>query len=559
MGDSAINDDSLADDKKKEKKVKSSLHDATPSWNGYNYQGFVGIYVCLKLIKDKLDSISFEQLKESEWAENHSIEYEWLEDFSIKNKNNYLSLHQVKHKDGNNFSDHIEAISTIIDRKRKILNEIDLSKYLKIQGSADSIKKELEKIFTKLNEIGCIDDDRIINDSFDLDEIKEVHFSNYIEMKNILKEIKEFSNNAFDKSKVFFHTTEGISMPSQDLDQYVAIRDIHKEKLRNKRDLKDFSIFFEFDDVTEYELKIDDSIIERKIIELIDQILSKRVCFLKSISGSSSLYFQKIFNLVVNHIRERHILIRSKLNKELSLYSKKIDSICFKKIINILDEQLVEKNLEYWRLYCEYHFSELFRMHIRKLKDGIKYNPDNKELIEKLINNTNKYYNDELYLLANGDIFKLLKKISCNHVFDITEDYTYNTLLNKHGLEEVFFSFIAKIEKKNIGFYYVCDKGKKYQPTSLFISDKYFLFESELEAAQTNILKNLNSGKVDIDDSDYLVVDVPESKISKVDDVKLVSRIIVEELQSDINNYNITSDRNYYFISSFSALERLIK
>ena len=27
--------------------VKSVLHDATPSWNGYNYQGKVGLYVCL--------------------------------------------------------------------------------------------------------------------------------------------------------------------------------------------------------------------------------------------------------------------------------------------------------------------------------------------------------------------------------------------------------------------------------------------------------------------------------------------------------------------------------
>ena len=36
--------------------VKSVLHDATPSWNGYNYQGKVGLYVCLVNIQKQAQS-----------------------------------------------------------------------------------------------------------------------------------------------------------------------------------------------------------------------------------------------------------------------------------------------------------------------------------------------------------------------------------------------------------------------------------------------------------------------------------------------------------------------
>tara|TARA_R110002094_G_scaffold208489_1_gene179011 strand:+ start:12824 stop:12982 length:159 start_codon:yes stop_codon:yes gene_type:complete len=36
--------------------VKSILHDETPSWNGYNYQGKVGLYVCLVNIQKQAQS-----------------------------------------------------------------------------------------------------------------------------------------------------------------------------------------------------------------------------------------------------------------------------------------------------------------------------------------------------------------------------------------------------------------------------------------------------------------------------------------------------------------------
>lgn len=113
--------------------IKSALHDATPSWNGYNYQGKVGLYVCLKNILNKANEAGINSLQFNEFLNNFTIEYEWIEDFSIKNNNQYISLHQVKHKAGTGFSDHISAITTILNRKLCRLSETDFIKYIDLE------------------------------------------------------------------------------------------------------------------------------------------------------------------------------------------------------------------------------------------------------------------------------------------------------------------------------------------------------------------------------------------------------------------------------------------
>jgi hypothetical protein len=66
--------------------IKSALHDATPPWNGFIYQGKVGLYVCLKIMLDKLQTNPTDEVR-NQFLESYSIEYEWIEDFSIKVNN----------------------------------------------------------------------------------------------------------------------------------------------------------------------------------------------------------------------------------------------------------------------------------------------------------------------------------------------------------------------------------------------------------------------------------------------------------------------------------------
>ncbi|MEZ9526687.1 hypothetical protein AB4243_21265, partial [Enterovibrio norvegicus] len=129
--------------------TKSILHDATPSWNGYNYQGKIGLYVCLENIlteaKNSIDTPSF-----SLFLDEHHIEYEWIEDFSIKKNDKYLSLHQVKNKQENKFNDHIEAIATILYRKGGVLPDSDIFKYFKLKNNKKPVieKKEIKNQLT---------------------------------------------------------------------------------------------------------------------------------------------------------------------------------------------------------------------------------------------------------------------------------------------------------------------------------------------------------------------------------------------------------------------------
>jgi hypothetical protein len=61
---------------------------AASSWNGYTYQGKVAVYTMLCLIN---------QLGAGNEEINHySLEIEWFEDFCIKYKNEYFTIHQVK-------------------------------------------------------------------------------------------------------------------------------------------------------------------------------------------------------------------------------------------------------------------------------------------------------------------------------------------------------------------------------------------------------------------------------------------------------------------------------
>lgn len=77
-------------------------HDASPTWNGFNYQGKVGLYITLKKINE-----SDECLKN---LKNYSLEYEQLEDFSILFEEEYVSIHQVKAYKSNKINSYSEAI-----------------------------------------------------------------------------------------------------------------------------------------------------------------------------------------------------------------------------------------------------------------------------------------------------------------------------------------------------------------------------------------------------------------------------------------------------------------
>lgn len=83
--------------------------DATFSWSGYSYQGKVGMFIVLKKLNEyRGNNIEIE-------FNNWTLEFEWLEDFSIKQNGRYLSLHQVKTLASTYINSYNVAIQQTID------------------------------------------------------------------------------------------------------------------------------------------------------------------------------------------------------------------------------------------------------------------------------------------------------------------------------------------------------------------------------------------------------------------------------------------------------------
>lgn len=80
--------------------------DASFSWNGYSYQGKVALFVALK----KIEELNAENVDLNEYF----LELEWLEDFSIKKNNEYITVHQVKTYNTSTVSKYKNAIWTLL-------------------------------------------------------------------------------------------------------------------------------------------------------------------------------------------------------------------------------------------------------------------------------------------------------------------------------------------------------------------------------------------------------------------------------------------------------------
>lgn len=110
--------------------------DASPSWNGYNHQGKVGIYVALEM----MNHIPKEDINKYE------LELEWFEDFSIKKDGKYESIHQVKTYSHTATSKYKEAIWLLL---AKLLDIKELGNaFLHVTQKLTNTEKLEKKLLT---------------------------------------------------------------------------------------------------------------------------------------------------------------------------------------------------------------------------------------------------------------------------------------------------------------------------------------------------------------------------------------------------------------------------
>ncbi len=468
--------------------IKSALHDATPSWNGFIYQGKVGLYVCLKIILDKLQTSPTDEAF-TRFLDLYSIEYEWIEDFSIKVNNVYESLHQVKHKAGTAFSSHISAIVTILNRKQKILSETDFNKYIKFDiADKDELLAKIHTTFDLMTASGYINEHKQLEDNWQVIE-EDINHVDSVDLKKLLTEFQDFSENAFDNSKVYFHTSEAVTLPQQDMNLYAGIPDSHKGSVNGLRTLSTLDIYLGFDAQQDYELALSDQLIEQKLLNLIHEILLKVQSAEEYLDDDKKMFLAALYEILDQHIVSRHKNIRAS-NIQGEGFLEQREQLNFSQLFDVLRLKLRNTNEKYWELFCRQNFEQAFIDHIDSIQLRIDRN-QNKAQSEVHLERLQQFRTDVLskYSKKFTSLLRLLfpHKVQKN----LSNNAFYSSLTEKSKIMEVFLFFIQKVDEDQKELLHKHSHSLAYHPTCIDISHgDEFSWENNIEQCRYAIAEN---------------------------------------------------------------------
>ncbi len=535
--------------------IKSALHDATPSWNGFNYQGKVGLYVCLTLILEKLNNHGFNSQGFTDFLENHSIEYEWIEDFSIKKNEQYLSLHQVKHKAGTGFSDHISAIVTILNRKLGRLSETDFVKYIDLDIDYTGCTTQEEKNVNKLAEINSkfglliqanyIDDENKLKENWEEVEQAIAGVDRACLLK-LLKEFESFSERTFENSKVYFHTAESVSKPIKDINEYSGIPDYHQGATNGLQTLAGSNIYLGFDNPADYQLVLSDDDLTAKIHELIKQIIPLSLVGEHFSDEEISLYQAALYKVIDKHIAFRHSNIRLS-NNVGDGFEEQRNSLTFSDLFSPLKSLVQQHGDEYWEWFCTMCFEEAYQYEVTRLENhihnsrNVAQNQKRKVNLEKYRKAIiNKYKYTEILSLLNPQLIKSPPLIKY-----------FSDIAAKDKLVRVFLSFVRELESGADDLIIKNKDSLAFHPSAISIEAdededrQYELHQTKHQIQSNNQLTSLAKAT-------HLVVKASPGHDLSNERVQLLS--LAESIEAELTN-NIENSTSDVMALKFESLE----
>lgn len=534
--------------------IKSALHDATPSWNGFIYQGKVGLYVCLKIILDKLKTKPTDEAC-AKFLESYAIEYEWIEDFSIKVNDAYESLHQVKHKADTAFSSHISAIVTILNRKQKILSETDFNKYIKFDiTDKNELLTKIHSTFDLMIASGYINEHKQLEQHWEIvkDDIDDV---DSVDLNKLLTEFQSFSENAFDNSKVYFHTSEPVTLPEKDINMYTGIAASHKPSVDGLKTLSTLDIYLGFDLQTDYGLCLSDDELEQQILNIIDEILSEVQPGELYLEEDKKIFLAALNELIDNHIVSRHKNIRNK-DIQGKGFGEQRESLQFSFLYQVFTLKFRNTDPQYWELNCRQKFESAFIEHCEHIQKRINLNPNevkSKKKLERL-----QQFRIDVLSQYNDNFIGLLRLLSPHEIekSDSSDFGFYSRISEESKIKTVFLSFIQQIDSPQEQLMHKNSQSLAYHPTCIDISDGDDMtdWQINIEKCKSSITKNkyLNkySGATHI-----AIKAAPAHDISNID-VELLN--IVEQIDMDATS-NVENLIDNYSTLKFENINKAIE
>ena len=540
--------------------TKSVLHDATPSWNGYNYQGKVGLYVCLVNILNEtrkgVDSPTF-----GTFLDEHHIEYEWIEDFAIKKNGTYLSLHQVKHKAGNNFNDHVEAISTIIHRKNSVLADTDIFKYFNFNGVKTGYPARIKAIIkNRIISNKLVDINGVLNSNWKVN-LQSVDLKYRNNINKCLCDFELLSQKAFSTSSTYFHTAEMVNPPAGNISQINGIPTHLVGGLAQPKSLYCQKIFLSFDNRPEYDLALSDDELNEQLERQIKALLE---IFHPGISGFSpeviGLYKTALCALIDQNLVIRHQHVRDKLDKDIPYLQRTKPSIYFKEIVRELKNTYRVQNDAYWNLVCRENFEKAYKEQI----EDIYFLLVNSVIDSKTYHNyTTRLESVRLNVIQQyfpNDCVSFLRRIYPHVSPGTLEHQYYSEISEPKKIKSVFFNFIKKIEKPSGKLTLECkDKFFEYQPSCINFNETDPESEFiEIERVKKGLADNKGSESYIFTNVDYIVVNLTDKKKSKIVSAgieKITEVESYEQINSGIKNSDkITQSKDVSFMDNRRAL-----
>lgn len=525
---------------------KSPLFDASATWNGFSYQGKVGLYVCLKLIVDALNK------KENidDFCHKYSIEFEWLEDFSILKDDKYISHHQVKHYNEAAFSKYIDAFITIVSRQQGRISENDLFKYVNhyAQVHTKGLNKDeyIETLVSKLIENNILDQDRYVIKN----EVSKIvgYDSNVMTAINqYLGDFENIKNQVLDGC-IYIHTSKKITKPDKDLCEY---SEIIKSKVslnsNSKRTLESHNILCSFDTNTEYELALDDELLKKKLLSLAKEMLQHLKPDLNTTDDVLTIYIAVLKDKIDEYVKKRHQDLSNSNTVRLSEKLKR--KLPFSDILISLKMEIIDESKdEYWELICRENFENAFQKQIDSLGE--------ENLVER--NNLNRHYKTTYdKYIKQGKLAFLLKELKphlsiCGK--SNKSNYYQQQIAVENDISAAFLNFLENLHIDHDDCLLFPKNGKHFQASTISVNNSN---KRIAEQAITTLKIDFKEQFIYLNkDTDFIVIDSPNNtefsgRLEKFVEVPNVLDYKVTD------EPHITSTKDIIFVHYVLAQEKL--
>lgn len=542
--------------------VKSVLHDATPSWNGYNYQGKVGLYVCLaNILREAQDGINLPAF--DVFLDQHHIEYEWIEDFSIKKNDDYLSLHQVKHKAKNKFSDHVEAIATILYRKNNVLSDTDIFKYFKFNSKKEGdTAKSKTKIKSEIATHKLVNNNGVPSSNWKLQVLSvDIEYR-----KNLTKCFYDFellSQKAFATSITYFHTADQVNHPTDDICNINGIPSHFVQTLTHPRSLSCKQIFLSFDNPTTYKLALSDDDLNIELEQHIGELLKLLHDGETYSEADVKLYKTALCTLISQNLVKRHQHITDKSDQHLSYLQRIKPSITFQEIVSELKNSYRVQDVRYWNLVCRENFETAYQEQLNELYNNIRESVSNDDVDEYRqyvirlesvrINIIEQYFPD--------DCINFLRQIYPHKTLISNDRQFYEAISEPQKIKSVFLDFIQQIKKSSGKLTLNCPNNFSiYQPSCININlTDERRRKIEIETIKKGLADNNGNQRFVHKNVDYIVVDSTDTNdvistgLEKITEVDAYDSLSSTAKKSD----KFTEEKEVFLMNRVRALREI--